>query len=320
MIGYSGLPRALGKCFNRAMKIQKILEQHQKFSSPEELSQNLGDGYLLAKNKIFNKVRSQALGFGFQYDKTPNEAYWALPLSQLEAVISTKKIPYIDNVSVLIQIEKLIPQTSQWDDVTDNLKRNHVFHESCHAVARQISKKYFKESSERDKKILQLMIEESFANACELLGIVDVEDTFHKLFYEINSYIFMFDDKSNLKNFMNDLGKKEAFKFLIFTYLHANYIHPRYEDKTLDKVVTTLFKDSAKSIKADVKKMKTFRAISRVCFELNPRFRMVTSIFYLKLIGFSVSLDEMSKIDFMNQINQNPVYLKFIDELVDQVI
>lgn len=304
------------------MKIQKILEQHQKFSSPEGLDQNLGDGYLLAKNKIYKKIRSQALGFEFQYDKTPNESYWALPLSQLEALMSAKKIPYVDNVSVLRQIEKLIPQASQWDDVTDNLKRNHVFHESCHAVARQISKKYFKEAGEKNKKILQLLIEESFANTCELLGIIDVEDAFHKLFYEINSYVFMFDDKSNLKNFLNDFGKKEAFKFLLFTYLHANYIHPRYEDKSLEKVLSTLFKDSTKlaSIKSDAKKMKTLRALSRVCFELNPRFRMVTSIFYLKLLGFSVSVEEMSKMDFMSLINQDPIYLKFIEELMEQVL
>lgn len=314
------------------MKIQKILEQHNKFKSKTSLEKNLGDGLLLEKNKIYQQIRQKSLDFGFQYDSTPNEAYWVLPLSQLETLIQSQKIPYVNNVSVLEQIEKKIPGASSWDDVTDNLKRNHLFHEACHGIARTVAKKYFKElggnavnangSNYKEKNILKLMIEESFANTCELVGIMEVDDAFHKLFYEINSYIFMFEDKSNLKNLFSEYGKKKAFQFLLLSYLHANYIHPRFEDKNLDSVLKLLFEKSGglTAIKSDAKKMKTFRAISKVSFELNPRFRMVTSVFYLKLIGYPVSQEDLMKMDFMRQLTNEHVFMDFINELTDLVM
>lgn len=309
------------------MKIQKLLEQHHKYASKLALQKNLGDGFLLEKNKIYQRIRQKSLDFGFQYDSAPNESYWVLPLSQLEELIQSQKIPYVNNVSVLEQIEKAIPGASSWDDVTDNLKRNHLFHEACHGVARSIAGKYFKTTNSssvngRNETILKLMIEESFANTCELVGIMDVEDGFHKLFYEINSYIFMYEDKSNLKNLFNDYGKKKAFMFLLLSYLHANYIHPRFEDKSLDSVLKVLFDKSGQfaNIKADAKKMKTFRAISKVCFELNPRFRMVTSVFYLKLIGYPASQEDLMKMDFMKLITTLPVFMDFINELTDLVM
>lgn len=310
------------------MKIQKILEQQQKFLQKSALDKNLGDGFLIAKNKIYSRIRAQALQLGFQYDKEPNLAYWALPLSQLEVLLSEKKIPYIDNVSVLEQIEKKIPSLSLWDDVTDNLKRNHIFHESCHALARSVSKKYFKPQQDprmnkaAEETVLQLMIEESFANTCELVGIIDVEDAFHKLFYEINSYIFMYEDRVHLKNFFNDFGKNKAFVFILLSYLHANFIRPRFEDKDLDSVLHVIVENPTEfsTIRNDAKKMKTLRAISRICFELNPRFRMVTSVFYLKLLGMNYSKEEIHKMDFMNHLVKNPSYLKFIQELMNLVI
>jgi hypothetical protein len=103
--------------------------------------------------------------------------------------------------------------------------------------------------------------------------------------------------------------------------LHANYIHPRFEDKSLDSVLKLLFEKSGNytSIKSDAKKMKTFRAISKVCFELNPRFRMVTSVFYLKLIGYPASQEDLMKMDFMRLLTNEPMFMDFINELTDLV-
>lgn len=294
------------------------------------LEKNLGDGFLLEKNKVYSQIRNKALALGFQFDSSPNESYWALPLSQLEEFIELKKIPFVNNVFVLKEIEKKIPGVSQWDDVTDNLKRNHTFHEACHVIARSVSKKHFgqfsqqqfKKAGSSEEKILQLMIEESFANTCELIGIIEVDDAVHKLFYEINSYIFMYEDKSNLKNFFHEFGKKNAFTFLLLSYLHANYIHPKFEDKSLDNVLKIMFEKTGQlsAVKADAKKMKIFRAISRICFELNPRFRMVTSVFYLRLLGFSISKEELPRIDFMKIISNQAVYRDFINELIAIVV
>ncbi len=298
-----------------------MLELHQKNLGPMALITNFGDGFLLQKNQLYRVIRSLALHEGYTYSSEFNLAYNSLPLTQLDHFLENKKIPYFDNVSVLKEVERKIPNTTIWDEVVDNLKTNHVLHESCHAVARSFSKKHFNSEKLEEKKLLQIMIEESFANSCELMAITDVDDGIHRLFYEMNSYIFMYDDKSNLKKLFQEFGKEFVFQFVLICYLHSNFMHTHFEDRNLERVLKLLLVSSKEYelLTKDQKKIKSLRSVAKVTLALNPRFRMVTSVFYLRLCGFKYQLKEIQKFDFMNQLESDLRFKQLLSQLVKEV-
>lgn len=303
------------------MKINKLLDKSRLQINENSLIKNLGDCYLINENKLYRSIRVLTLANGFGYTTELTPAYVALPLSQLDVFLKNKKIPYFDNVSILQEIEKKIPNSTLWDEITDNLKRNHLFHESCHAVARSESTKIFNKEEKSVNTILQLMIEESFANACELMAIVDVEDPVHKLFFEINSYIFMYEDRVHLKNLIAVFGFDFALKFLILCYLHSNFLCEKLDDKRFEKVLKNLVsnKNEFEALIKDGKKIKSLRAIAKITFALNPRFRMVTSIFYLRLNGFNYQINDLKQLDFMSMIETNTKFNLLLETLVQKV-
>lgn len=269
----------------------------------------MGDGYLVKSNPIYRLLRNRALKAGFRYSRDPAPDYFALPLSQLEHFLEKKTIPYFDNVNVLEELEKKAPLATVWDDVTDNLRQNHVFHETAHAVARAAGIAIFESPLSPPQQIVRLLIEESFANACELLGIVSVEDPAHRIFYEINSYSSMYDERTLLKNLVTDVGQKSAIEFLIYSYLFSNFLHERFEDSSFSEILNLVGIDPKKSL----------RPAGKIAFKLNPRFRLVTTVFYLRISGFKCTTQEINAIDFISIIKQAAPYRRFISGLGDAV-
>ncbi len=292
------------------MKLGRLLEFHDNNHSDLGVSKNLGDGFLIKKNRLFSEIRRKSRELGFRYSDEPNANYLALPLSQLETILRDKTIPYSDNVSVLRQIEMQHPLMTEWDEVTDNLKKNRIFHESCHTIARSYSEYYFQNSDDRDTTILRLLIEESFSNACELLGIVDVDDNAHRIFYELNSYIFMYEDRSQLKKLVSEVGQPKTLKFLIGCYLFSNFLHEKISETDFNTLLR-VFNLGELSSSAQ----KTMRSVSKIAFELNPRFRWVTTTFYLKLSGLAVTTGELSSMPIFNLLQTRPQFLTFLDTL-----
>ena len=118
------------------LKILRLLELHSQNLDENALIQNLGDAYLLKHNSIFRNVRLGALTAGYSYCSEPSDDFQAFPFSQLESILQKKSIPFFKNVGVLEKLTCKLKDQFFWDDVSDSLKRNYVFHESCHAVAR----------------------------------------------------------------------------------------------------------------------------------------------------------------------------------------
>ena len=288
------------------MKLANLLEQHRKFSNeksalPNSLTDALGDGFLLENNSIYKRVREEAVQKGFRFSTKQNDAYRALPLSQLERILKDKVIPYIDNVTVLGEIESRIPRVSVWNDISDNLKGNSIFHESCHAVARSTT---LEKDLQREAKIdfsraqtLSLLLEESFANSCELLSILDADDAVHKIFLELNSYVYMLDDRVHLRAGETDIGRASLSTFILLSYLHANFLR-EMSDKDFERTLAL----SGVLVVLDAKKKKSLRQLSRIALKLNPRFREVTTRFYLRLMGRQEEMSALLDFDFLKAI------------------
>lgn len=298
------------------MKISKLLEQNKFFVSEQSLSQNFGDAYLCKNNNIYSRIRKQTLQLGFKFSNEKNDLYEALPLSQLESVLRSQKIPYLDNVSVLAQIDQQIKGGAIWDEVSDNLKKNHVFHESCHAVSRSISSPFFKNKLSAQEKRLMVLMEESFSNTCELLAVCDASDAIHKIFFEWNSYICMFDQRSNLNSTIQLMGKEFIFRFMFLSYLHANFLKDRLDDKSFEKILNILNAD----LKTEYKNLKALRSIAKIAFELNPRFREVTTSFYFRMQGYSEPLEQLLNFDFMKIIDEKRDFKEFLFALSRAVL
>ncbi len=303
------------------MKISRLLEFHQLHINKDCLPNNLGDSYLLEQNEIYRKIRKSALTNGFTYTLEFNSAYIALGLSQLNTILQTKKIPYSDNLTILTEIEKMRPQTITWDEISDNLKRNYVFHESCHCVSKTISDQIFLTETDQPSQVLRLLIEESFSNTCELLANKDVDQSAHRIFFELNSYIYISEDRQHLNELIKDFGFEFSFQWILFSYLYSNFLYEQMNDNDFNRILKYLIPQQTELIKLkqDSKKIKKLRAILKIAFDLNLRFRENTTGFFLKMLGFKKIEKSHTKIDFMSILEKDSRYLKFINALIQTI-
>jgi hypothetical protein len=298
------------------MKLRRLLQKHTDAEAKDGLVQSFGDSYLVANNQIYRRIRQVALQLGYQYSADFDSSYTSLPLSQLDRLIHDKKIPYYDNVSVLRSLDFEAPNQIDWDHICDNLKKNHVFHESCHGVARAIFKELFKEKPTQQTKISLMLLEESFANSCELLSVVDANESVHKIFFESNSYICMFEDRHHLSAALNNFDKKSFFKFILLSYYHANFLNDNLTESDFKKCLSFCF---GSTLKLGIKEQKNLRSLAKNAFALNPRFRFATTGFHLRRHGFTQSVEESLSFDHWKSLEANHLVLA-LDRLSKVVI
>ncbi len=289
------------------MKLNQLLQSHGAFEQAEGLPGNLGDGYLLTHNRIYKNIRKAAKDLHYKFVDQPDNFYQALPLSQLDNLMAKKTIPYTDNVSVLEHLETTAPGRFYWDDVTDNLKKNYLFHESCHAVAKDLTRQFKNEKDPADdlaNRILSILLEESFANTCELLGVAEAKDQTHRIFYEQNSYICMFSDRTLIHSALLEIGDTRVFMFFVLAYLHSNFLHQSLDEHALARILILLQKSSnpTSTRPLEPKQIKALKALGKIAFQLNPRFREVTTGFYLRLNGINGNLKTILNFDFLHLI------------------
>jgi hypothetical protein len=288
------------------MKIKQLLQQNDNAITAIALDKNLGDALLCRFNKIYKNIRQQSLDLGYVFSNEQNDMYAALPLSQLQNILSSKIIPYTDNVSALRQVEKNIPGEAEWDDISDNLKKNFVFHESCHAVARGLASDLI-----GGDKVLNILMEESFANTCELLAVVEADDSFQRVAYEWNSYTALFEERTNFKRALQDLTPEVLFKAVFFGYLHSNFLFNHFEQIHLNRVLKHVA-----SFELSAQQLKTIKALIKICFTLDEKFKYITTGFYMRLSGLHLPTSELNNFSYFENFEKNPNYLKYVDQLL----
>lgn len=283
------------------MKLKSLINEHLKYESPLGLKNNLGDSYLLTHNTIYKNIRRVAAHAGYQFNSNPSADFYALPFSQLENILSTKSIPYTDNVSVVRSLVAKLHDRVTWEDVSDGYRRNYLFHESCHAVVRS-------QTLKAKDKLFQALLEESFANTCELLAAIDADSSTHQLFLEINSYTFLFESRTYLKQAARSMGMPALFKMMLVGYLYSNFLKTKLSDKKFDQLLSFVLLGSKTKVSAQ--DLKNLKALCKIPFTLDLRFRTVTTGFYLRLSGL-----ELNDLDPVDVILQDPALQKLIEDL-----
>lgn len=271
------------------MKLKKIIESHAQATTKESLGQNLGDGFLVSHNRIYRNIRQQTLKSGYQFDVSPKADFLVFPFSQLENILQSQKIPYLNNVDVLNNLVIKLQDQVSWDELTDGFRRNYIFHESCHAVARSFVQVFPKGL----EKIYQLLLEESFANTCELMAVLDVKDSMHRFFYEVNSYTFLFEAQSFLKSGCESIGEVELFQMLMISYFFANVLKSGLSPSDFDFILNSVVTNDRKLSKTELKNLKS---LCQIPFTLDLRFRTLTTGLYLKLMGLSMDRARLQQV------------------------
>lgn len=287
------------------MKLTALLQKHDA-THAQGLSLSLGDGYLVANNSVYAAVRKKAQALDFNFSSNPTLEYLAFPMSQLENILSSKTIYFQNNSTILAEIDNKTPQVINWDHIGGNLKANYTFHESCHAIARTLSERLgLATSSDQKTKLVTMLLEESFANTCEFMAIHDAQDATHKTFLEVNSFFTKFDDRTHLRNLVQEVGFKLVFKFMIFAYLHSNFLNEHFSSNELARVTKLSFDH------------KALKNLSKNAFELSPGFRFNTTELYLRLNGINEPVLDALAFDYLAVIEQNPTFSKLINELTE---
>lgn len=225
-----------------------------------------------------------------------------MPLGQLEMFLSSKKIFYFDNVKVLKGVELKAPKLIAWDSLAVHLKRNMIFHESCHFLARHEFEKNQKLKSKIP--VLQIIFEESFANSCELLAIKDVDDQLHKFFFEFNSYIYVPEVRNLIHDLTDLIGFETVFRWVMISYIYSNFLYDSIPEKDLSRILKIIGLDQ----KVHASLLKQLKALSKITFLLNPEFKTATTAFYLTYHGYSNGLNDLTSLDFISEIENSSSY------------
>ena len=298
------------------MKISKLLDLDRQNADPLALKKNFGDSFLVKKNRIFRNIRIAVSEYGFEFSNNATADFLALPFSQLETMLTNKTIPYVDNVTVLEKITKQTKDQVTWDDISDGFRRNYVFHESCHGVIRSLAKSIFQNRDDlstlkgQPGKCLHILLEESFANTCELLAAVYAKDENHKIFYELGSYTSLFESRNFLMLAIDSLGEKFVFKFFMLIYLHSNFLVQQLSDKQFEAIIRL-----AGDATIDAKNLKNLKALAKIPFTLDLRFRTTTTALHLRLNGLDKVSNENIGFNFMEIIKNETGYLELLDSV-----
>ena len=297
------------------MKLKTILEHNDQNSHPQQIPNNLGDGYLVKNNCLFHAVRKIVSDAGFTFSNDSNPDYVVFGMSQLENILKSKTIPYVDNVTILRKLENKITSQIAWQHLENNLRPNHIFHESCHGLARSISENLkLRSEFNNHQEILTLitLIEESFANTCEFMAIAQAKDSVHKLFLQMNSYYTDFESVTTLSKTIEVHSAKPVFQLMLFSYLHSNFLAEKISDLHFQQILQIAFGNLAPK---DQQQIKILRSLSKKAFDLNPAFRYTTTEFYLRMNGVVQPLEKALDYDFMDLIQKNVKIQNFMNQL-----
>ena len=277
-----------------------------------------GDQALYKTNGIFRTIRNRAVEAGYRFSANTNSLYDALPLTQLEVIHKTKAIPYTPNKAA-VQFVVDRANESTWEEIADGFRRCFVFHEACHAVARTEITAFGKATFNLQTKTNQALnnseltflslMEESFANTCELLGIIDCTSPQLVSFYEANSYTALVETRHDLIQIQKEVGEEGFFRFMQLCYLQSCFL--RHDLTERDFKQTLSFANLEID---DARFRKRLKSVSHIAFTLDQRFREVTTRLHLRINGLRTDLDTLNPLEFFETSRG---FLSLLDRLAN---
>lgn len=284
--------------------LSELLKKDHADQNPLAMREIFGDSHLIRTNRLFQQIRKRARDFGYTYSNQRSDQYEALPFTALEDLIRGKKIPVIANRGAVEFVAGKVSD-SNWFDIADGFRRCFAFHESCHAVARETLKSQNVQGAER---VLHAMIEESFANTCELFGIIDCESLEDLAIYEANSYTALWEVRDLLLEIDLD---PVAFLYILLHYLRANFLAtPEFTAEDHSMILKLSEKIAGRSYTREPEELAS---LAEVAYTLDENFRQTTSRLHLRLMGLPTDLEARNPIE---ELSRNSKLLESLQQLI----
>jgi hypothetical protein len=295
------------------LSLRNILDAHAKEAPPGALAFCLGDGFLTRHNPVFDNVRNLAQRFGYSYTTEDFCHYGSLKLVGLEQILSLKRIPYCDNVSTLLELERSRPGVFTFNDV-DALTKNYLLHETAHCLADWYFKNQTFDFAPLDAEralFLRLNIGEAFANTVENFARNLCDSDLQLLFLDWNTYPLGPPAlRRTFADMLEILGPKALFKCMFFGYLFANFRYSELSEKGIKLVLGVIGADA----NIRVTPLKALHKLVNSAFNLNEKFRVKTQSFYLRMLGVNTDCAALCNFNFLATIARNPELMNLIDE------
>lgn len=302
------------------MKLVDLLESQRTLHGPRRLRRSVGDGYLFAHNPYFRRVREAALGRGFQFTTCDTEGYFGFPLLGLDVILTTRKIPYRDNVRALEALERARPGFFRLSDLHQNRPRpNYVLHEAAHAVAfhevfgRPAS---VAETLAEPTHLLGILTGEAFAMTAEYLAACCVSGALHRWLFSVNSYRHRTQAKRALGNLMLELGQPPVIAALLGGFVVSNHLRESITLKDLE-VLFDRMPGLEKPRFGQCKRLKG--AVSRA-MKMSREFRVDTARLFLCKFGHARRFERGLTKHPLRSAAANDDYFSALARLMDVLV
>lgn len=282
--------RARGAIFNnRSRSLRSLIALHRRASNRCALSDNLGDGYLYAKNAIYRRIRDVALAAGYRFTRRDVRGYLGFPLLSLDAILDTRKIPYRPNVAALEQVENCRPLFFSQEQF-NHLRpvRNYLLHESAHAIAYHA----FMGNPESawttladPSRLVHVLGGEAFALTTEYLASCLANDVTHRWFLGMNSYRSSAQRAADFAWLIEELDFVPAVWMLYAAFLYNNWLVEQLTDKQFSRVLA-LCPTGRQTMKQSARR-RAREALSEM-MHVSTWFRMNTTPIFLAKFGHPV--------------------------------
>ncbi|HYQ01837.1 MAG TPA: hypothetical protein VER96_24355 [Polyangiaceae bacterium] len=278
------------------MLLKQVLAQHAAFAQHSALPTVLGDGYLYHYNFLYRHARDLALRLGFRFAETTAFPYHQLPLVCLEPIWEQRLIPVVPNVPALLHVEKRAPgRMDFWEVAERGLKRTALFHESIHCIARSVVRGLSPTARRsRRARVLELLFEESCANAAEALCCALAVTDWQRTFAQMHFY----DTPLGCSMALERLGFLYAFELQAVACLYSNFLRDDISRARIWAIARRMVPPPHLELLGRDETVQFFER----AFCINREFRSKTTAVSFKLAGLPGSLESLLSFDFFAEI------------------
>lgn len=252
----------------------------------------LGDSYLYVKNPICRDIRDKAIAFSYSFSDQDCglwRDYQVLPLVTLPHILTSRMIPFIDNISILARLmENKTDLAVPPHFLLTALKKNYLLHESGHAVSYAILERQngslLDGWSEGERFVVEAFLCESFANTMEKIASAMAWDKMHALFFTLNSYIiYNREHIERVRDALRVFGAKAVFALGFVLFYASNTSRGTAIAFDRDRALETLVKNRYLPSVQDADAL--CNQLMGSGFTVNPDFRDETTPLYFEICG-----------------------------------
>lgn len=285
------------------MPLKALIRNQDKYTHSSSLPGVLGDGYLYEHSSLFATIRNAALKNGYRFVEQESELwhdYVVMPLLSLKSILVQKSIPYVDNVSVLKKLLKQQPEVELPSRlVYDVVRRNYVFHETCHCIAHELINSddtvLRHARTEKERFVLEAFLQEAFANTVERLANATPPSKTFAFFMNLNNYMFYRSDKHELwQSAIQGLEPERLFQLVFLCFLNQN-LQAAETSVSAQSLIDILWSGD----KPPAEHQPLLDTLIEKELVLSPVFREETTRGYFRLYGCDSELTSIRKAELL---------------------